>query len=105
MLEFEGVRYTLRFSQKRIEMIEAVTNMPTMAELSRTKGFLSLSALKTYFAYALKYQDEESGGGYVNVKKGMDICTKLIDGEGYEAVCMLVLEALERGCPFFFPRD
>lgn len=102
MIEFDGIKYTLRFSQRRIEMIESVTNMPTMAELNRTRGFLSLSSLKTYFAYALKIED---GEGYVNVKKGMDICAKLIDDMGYEEVCMIVLEALERDCPFFFPRD
>ena len=100
MIEYGGKNYVLKYNQKRIEMIEAVTNMPTMAELRRTHGYLSLASLKTYFAYGLK---EEGSDSFVAPKNGIEICTQLIEDESYEKVCGLVLENLERDCPFFFP--
>lgn len=100
MIEYDGKNYVLKYNQKRIEMIEAVTNMPTMAELRRTQGYLGLATLKTYFAYGLK---EENSDSFVAPKKGIEICTDLIENESYEKVCGLVLENLERDCPFFFP--
>lgn len=99
MIEYNGKTYELKYNQKRIEMIEAVSNMPTMAELRRTQGYLGLTSLKTYFAYGLK---EEGADTFVPQKKGLEICTKLIESEGYEKVCGTVLESLERDCPFFF---
>ena len=95
MIEYDGKNYVLKYNQKRIEMIEAVTNMPTMAELKRTGGYLGLSSLKAYFAYGLK---EEGSDAFVAPKKGVEICTQLIENESYEKVCGLVLENLERDC-------
>ena len=100
MVEYNGKEYELKYNLKRIEMIEAVTNMPTMAELRKTYGYLGIASLKVYFAYGLK---ESGADTFVAPKKGMEICGRLIEGEGYEKVCALVLENLERDCPFFFP--
>lgn len=100
MVEYNGKKYELKYNLKRIEMIESVTNMPTMAEIQRTRGYLGVAALKTYFAYALK---EAGADVFVKVKEGMDICEALIETEGYENVCGLVLESMQRDVPFFFP--
>ena len=81
-------------------MIENAVGMPTMAEMQAHRGMLGLTSLKTYFAYGLK---ESGADTFVAPKKGMEICERLIEGEGYEKVCALVLENLERDCPFFFP--
>lgn len=80
-------------------MIEASTNMPTMAELQRTRGYLGIASLKTYFAYGLK---EEGADIFVKPKEGIEICEELIESSGYEKVCGEVLESLQRDCPFFF---
>lgn len=99
MIEYNGKQYVLKYNLKRIEMIESVTNMPTMAEIQRTRGYLGVTTLKAYFAYALK---EESSDVFVKPKEGMEICEALIQSEGYENVCALVLENMQRDIPFFF---
>ena len=98
MIEVNGKKYVLKYNLKRIEMIEASTNMPTMAELQRTRGYLGIASLKTYFAYGLK---EEGADIFVKPKEGIEICEELIESSGYEKVCGEVLESLQRDCPFF----
>lgn len=102
MFNFQNKEYELRFNMKRIEMIEAVTNMPTMASLSQSKGMLKLSDLKTYFGYALK---ENGSDVFVPVKTSLEIADEFIREKGYAKATELVLTALERDCPFFFQEN
>ncbi len=97
--EVNGKEYELKFNMKRIEMIEQVTEMPTMAALRKFSGMLSLQQLSTYFAYAVK---EVGSDLFVKPKEGLEMAEALIESEGYMDVCGLVLESLERDCPFFF---
>lgn len=99
MFEVNGNRYELKYSLKRIELIENAVGMPTMAELNAHQGLFGITALKSYFAYGLK---EEGADAFVPPKKGMEIAEELIETEGYMAVNGAVLESLERDCPFFF---
>ncbi len=102
MIEYGGKKYVLKYNMKRIEMIESVTNMPTMADLRRTGGMLSLASLKAYIAYGIK---EECSEVFLKPKKGMELAESMIESIGYTDVCTTVLEALERDCPFFFQVD
>ena len=99
MIEYGEKTYELKYGLKRVELIEAATGSPMMAELSKNNAMLGLSSLKTYFAYGLK---EEGADAFVPPKEGMEIAESLIENEGYIVVCGMVLEALERDCPFFF---
>ena len=99
MIEYGEKTYELKYGLKRVELIEAATDSPMMAELSKNNAMLGLSSLKTYFAYGLK---EEGADAFVPPKEGMEIAESLIENEGYIVVCGMVLEALERDCPFFF---
>lgn len=101
MIEVNGKNYELKYNLKRIEMIEAVTGMPTLAEIRRTGGMLGIAALKAYFAYGLK---EEGADIFVKPKEGMEICECLIETEDYQEICGMVLESMQRDCPFFFPQ-
>ena len=102
MITYDGKNYVLKYNMKRIEMIEGVTNMPTLADLQRTRGMLCLASLKAYVAYGIK---EDGSDVFLNPRKGMEIAESLIETTGYTDVCAIVLEALERDCPFFFPED
>lgn len=99
MIEINGKKYVLKYNLKRVEMIENTVSMPIMAELANHKGMLSITALKTYFGYGLK---EDGSDAFVAPKIGMEIAEKLIESEGYVKVNGLVIEAIERDCPFFF---
>lgn len=97
--EFDGKEYELKYNLKRVEMIESVTEMPTMAALQAYKGMLSINQLKVYFGYAVKELGSDS---FFPPKKGMEIAELMLETEGYTKVCGLVLECLDRDCPFFF---
>lgn len=99
MITFEDKTYVLKYNMKRIELIEAATSMPTLADLKRTGGMLGLASLKAYIAYGIK---EEGSDTFLPPKKGMELAEKLIESNGYADVCGTVVEALERDCPFFF---
>ena len=102
MISHNGENYELKYNLKRIEMIEGVTNMPTLADIRRTGGMLSVATLKTYIAYGIK---KEGADAFLAPKKGMEVAEALIESNGYANVCGLVMETLERDCPFFFRAD
>ncbi len=102
MFEYNGNSYVLKYNMKRIEMIESQTNMPTMAEIRRTGGMLGVASLKAYIAYAVK---EEGSDAFLPPKKGIELAESLIESNGYADVCAMVLESIERDCPFFFQAD
>ena len=56
MFEINGKNYVLKYNLKRVEMIENVVRMPTMAEMQAHRGMLGLTSLKAYFAYGLRVQ-------------------------------------------------
>ena len=99
MIEYNGNTYVLKYNLKRVELIENTVGMPMMAEIATHKGMLGVTALKSYFAYGLK---EEGSDSFVAPKSGMEIAEKLIESEGYQKLNGIVLESLERDCPFFF---
>ena len=100
MFTFDDKDFEFKFNIGRIELIEQVTEMPTLSNINRTGGMLSIKDLKYYFAYALK---EANSDFFFPIKKGMEMCERMIEEQGYEVVCGLVLSSLERDCPFFFP--
>lgn len=99
MIEYDGKKFELKFNLGRLEMIEQQTEMPTLVQMRRTDGMLGIHELKIYFAYGLK---EENADVFYPIKKGLEMCEKLIETKGYTYVVGLVLENLERDCPFFF---
>ena len=68
MFEINGKNYVLKYNLKRVEMIENAVGMPTMAEMQAHRGMLSLTSLKTYFAYGMK---EEGSDVFAKPKEGM----------------------------------
>lgn len=96
-----NVEYELKYNLKRIEMIEANTSMPTLAQISKTGGYFGVSDLKTYISKGLK---EKGSDFFVMPKPAEKIAEALIEKD-YQGACAAVLEALERDCPFFFRAD
>ena len=102
MIQINNREYELKYNIGRIELIENVTKKPTLAALSESGGMLGVSSLKAYFAYGLK---EAGSDIFVPIKEGMKLAEELIQAEGYSNVCGLVINILERDCPFFFRAD
>lgn len=98
MIEFNGIQYELKYTLKRMELIENATGKPFMAAAAINKGFLSISDLKTFFAYGIKEIDKN----YVAFSKGQELAEKLIESEGYIPVNKMVVAAIQNDCPFLF---
>ena len=99
MFEYDGKNFVLKYNVNRVELIEDQTDLPSLVQIQRTSGMFKLRDLKIYFAYGLK---EEGADVFYSIKKGLEICEKLIEEKGYPYVASLVLENLQRDCPFFF---
>lgn len=103
MFTIDGKEYELKFSLKRIDMIEAVTGGSVMNALVGTKGMLSLAEIRAFMSYGLKGTGE--GEGYVSPPQGAKYADILIEELGYTSVVAPIMEALERDCPFLFRAD
>ena len=99
MLKYNEKNYELKYNLKRIEMIEAQTALPTMAQIKQTSGYFGIADLKTYITYGLK---EEGADVFVMPSKAQELADEMIMEVGYTRLCSEVLAALEKDCPFFF---
>lgn len=97
MFEFNGNEYELKYNLKRVEMIENATGVPTLATIQRTG--MRISHLKVYLGYGLK---EAGSDIFVEIKTALDLAERMIEEMGVVAVMELVIDALQRDCPFFF---
>lgn len=99
MIRFGEKNYELKYNLKRIEMIEAQTSLPTMAQIKTTSGYFGITDLKSYLTYGLK---EEGADVFLMPVKAQELADEMIIDVGYTQLCSEVLTALERDCPFFF---
>ncbi len=96
-IECNGNRYELKYSENRLEQIEAVVGDSAMALLSRTQGMLKINDLKVFTAYGLKNLD----GGYLSLQHGMKIAEQEIR-KGYAALASKVFLQVQTDVPFLF---
>lgn len=98
MFEIGDKIYELKYSMKRLEMIEKVIKKSVMATLVETGGMLGIGDCKIFLAYGLYGEDEK----YIPIKQGLEASEKLIEDD-YNMVIMAILEKLQEDCPFLFP--
>lgn len=102
MIKINGQDYELKFSLKRIEMIENATGEPFMVAVQKNNAMLSISNLKTYFGLAIK---EAGSDIFLTATKGMELAEKAIEEIGFVPINMAVINTIQRDCPFFFQVD
>lgn len=102
MIEFNGNEYELRYPLGRIEIIETVTKESFMAVLTQSNMMLTIKQLRTYFSYGLR---KVGGNGHLEPKKAMEIFDQVLPDIGYTNLLGMVLEAIQKDCPFFFQAD
>lgn len=101
MLEINGKTYELKYTTGRVRMIEDTLGISLMATMVNSKGMLTISQLCNFIAFGLK----EAGGGYIDVNTGLKTADKLLEEKGYVNLNVMVIEAIEKDCPFFFQAD
>lgn len=101
MFEINGNTYDLRYTIKRLEMIEKVNGVGVVSSLSQNNGMLSITELKNFLGYGL-INDK---GNYISPQQGIEYAEALIQSEGYVKVSIVVVEAIERDCSFLFLKD
>lgn len=100
MLNIGGKHYELRYSLKRIALIEDAVGMPTVSELRKYNNLLRLSALKVYIAFGLK---EAGSDQFVSTEDGAKLAELYVKDSGYYNANETVLKAIQKDCPFFLP--
>ena len=102
MLDINGKTYELKYTVGRIRMIEDTLGISLMATMVNANGMLSISQLCNFIAFGLKEKGKE---GYVDFNEGMKIADELLEKKGYANLNVMVIEAVQRDCPFFFQAD
>lgn len=100
--EVDGTQYELKYSARRLELIESNTGIPTITYFVNNKGFMTLQQLKLYVGLAIRETGSET---FIAAKKGQELAQGLIEHEGYETVQVAVIEQLMEDCPFLFPKS
>ncbi|HFH8632078.1 TPA: hypothetical protein ACGNRF_001388 [Streptococcus agalactiae] len=98
IIKVDEKQYELKYNEKTIENIEAITGKAFMSIIMSDKGMLSLTAMRQYFSNAL-YAVE---GGRVSAEQGSIVFEKVLNAKGFAYVNMLIITTIQRDCPFFF---
>lgn len=98
IITVDDKNYSLKYNEQVIETIEAITGKGFMEILVDKKPVLTLADLKQYISNAL-YSEE---GGKIPQIQGVKIYEALLHSKGYMFLNMLVIESIQRDCPFFF---
>lgn len=98
MITVNGKEYDLKFNIARVQLIEKACGAGVMETLVRSNGMMPLQLLLSCVAFGLLGED----GIYIAVKHGMEHAQRMVEEQGYQAVDMMVVDALQRDCPFFF---
>lgn len=98
MITINGKQYDLKFSIARVQMVEKACGVGIMETLVRSNGMLPMQMLLSCIAFGLLGED----GVYIAVKIGMEHAQSMVEEQGYQKVDMMVVDALQRDCPFFF---
>ena len=99
MFEYNGARYELKYGLKRIEMAENALKRPVYEIMQR--GALSTPELVVLFGYGLI---KEGANAWEPPKKALETAESMLQMPGaYAEMTDLIVEAIQRDCPFFFP--
>ena len=99
MFEYNGKEYELKFNIERIKLVENFLKLPTVADIVKTNGALSINAIEVYFGYCLK---EVGSDAFVSRKEGAEIAEAIMKEMGYLAVNNMIIEKMAEDMPFLF---
>lgn len=101
ILTYKGTRYKLKYGLKRIEMIENTLGKSMVSIMQ--SGSMTITELTVTFAYGLIREDSYV---FEPTKKAKEMAEKMLEAENgaYLKMSDMVADALERDCPFFFPK-
>lgn len=102
VLTYKGARYKLKYGLKRIEMIENTLGKSMVSIMQ--SGSMTITELTITFAYGLIKEDAYI---FEPTKKAKEMAEEMLEAENgaYLKMSDMVADALERDCPFFFPKD
>lgn len=101
VLTYKGIRYKLKYGLKRIEMIENTLGKSMVSIMQ--SGSMTITELTVTFAYGLIREDSYV---FEPTKKAKEMAEELLEAESgaYPKISDMIADALERDCPFFFPK-
>lgn len=101
VLTYKDTKYKLKYGLKRIEMIENTLGKSMVSIMQ--SGSMTITELTVTFAYGLIREDSYV---FEPTKKAKEMAEELLEAESgaYQKISDMIADALERDCPFFFPK-
>ncbi len=91
-------KYDLKFSMKRVELIENYLNETSLLSIFIDNKIPSIKQMKAIIGYGLINED----GNHVSIEQGAEIAEVLIMTYGIAKVTELAIGGLYRDCSFLF---
>ena len=99
MIKYKDKNYELKFTKKRIKVIEQVIGHSVIAELTKSDGVLTLNTVDVCLKFGIK---EPQNTDYVEPALAEEIGDAYMEEVGYGEVIKEIILALKRDLPFFF---
>lgn len=102
MLTIKENTYELKYTEKRLDQIEALMDKSLFAELNKTRGMLRMLDLKIVLGSGLTNSET---GNHIPPKQGIELAGEFIQENGYAEAINQMSEAINRDLPFLFAEE
>lgn len=101
MFNYKDETYELKLNLKVVRQVEGALGKGIMAILRESGGMMSINDLIIIAGYGM-YNSE---GNRISPAQGMEIAEAFMIEKGYVELITVVIDTIDRDCPFFFPVD
>lgn len=99
LIEHDGQSYMLKFSLDAIDKIETVTKRSILEIIHNSGGFPKVNEMRAMFVFGLLKADTQT---LQSQPIAISIFNAILKEKGYNHISMLLTEAIQRDCDFFF---
>lgn len=102
MFDLDGKQYELKFTEQRIDLVEAVLKSSLIGEFMQSNGMLRMMTAKVVFQFCLK---EVGADTFLTQPSGLDVYNRYMQQVGYMNLLNQISSGLTNDTPFLFPHS
>lgn len=99
IIEHDGQSYMLKFSLDAIDKIETVAKRSMLEIINNSGGYPKINEMRAMFVFGLLKADTQT---LQSQPIAISIFNTILKEKGYQHISMLITEAIQRDCGFFF---
>lgn len=99
MFTVDGVTYTLKYNEQKVKVIEMVSKISIVGEVTKNNGIMQYATLEALFSLALV---DEATNTPVKQKEATEMFNKVVKENGLITVNMAIVEKLQDDMGFMF---